>query len=106
MSVLTGIAPQDVLALDGEMFHALVEAADERWPLELELQATAVELLHAQLIAFLRVHAERRTKLPEPLTIERPARAQAEDGPARGARLSVAELARLPGLTGELKGAK
>ena len=31
MSVLTGIGPQELLALDGEMFDALVSAAEERW---------------------------------------------------------------------------
>ncbi|HEY7621688.1 MAG TPA: hypothetical protein VH834_18050 [Solirubrobacteraceae bacterium] len=103
MSVQTGIAPQAILALDGEMFEALVSAADERWPMELELQAMTVELLSAQLLAFLRVHGNGRRSLPDPLTIARPQRARREDdGPERGPRLSVAELARLPGLTAEL----
>jgi hypothetical protein len=104
--VQTGITPQEILALDGEMFDALVTAADERWPVELELQAVAVELAHAHLLAFLRVHADKRTRLPEPIRIDRPAQARAEDGPARGARLSVAELAALPGLTAKLQEAK
>lgn len=103
MSVQTGIAPQALLDLDGEMFEAIVAAADERWPIELELQAVSVELLHAQLLAFLRVHGKQGTRLPEPLTIERPERErQHEPAPERGARMSVGELSRLPGLTAEL----
>jgi hypothetical protein len=105
MSVQTGIAPQQLLALDGDMFDALATAADERWPLELELQATTVELLHAQLLAFLRVYTKQGTKLPDPVSYPRPQAAQ-QDDERRVQRISVAELARMPGLTAELQEAK
>jgi hypothetical protein len=101
MSVQTGIAPQALLALDAPMFAAMVEAADERWPLELELQAQLVELASAQLVAFVQAHSERRVQM-EPLTVPRPSGRREQDGPARGERLGVGELARLPGLTAKL----
>jgi hypothetical protein len=105
VSVQTGIAPQDILALDAPMFAALVTAADERWPVELELQAQALEVASAHLLAFLRVHVKPGTQLPDPFSADalRPQRDEPE--PERGARVSLGELTALPGLTAELKGA-
>ena len=104
MSVQTGIPPRELLALDGDWFDAIVTAADERWPLELELAATGLEVAHAHLLAFLRVHSKESARLPEPLRVERPGQEKPKrDGPAP---VSVAELARLPGLTAELREVK
>ena len=107
MSVQTGITPDELLAMDARMFDALVTAAEERWPLELELQAQALEVASAHLIAFLRVNAKQGTKLPDPLSADelRPEWAKREQPREDGrARISVAELAKLPGLTAELRG--
>ena len=103
MSVQTGIAPQALLALDAEWYDALEKAAEERWPLELELQAQLVELASAHLLAFVRAHSDGKRRLPDPTVIPRPGdRARDEGGPERGQRMSVAELASLPGLTAKL----
>lgn len=102
MSVQTGIGPTELLSLDAEMFEAVVTATDEHWPLQLELAATSLEVAHAHLLAFVAVHSEKGTKLPDPLTVERPGRDKAA-GPER---ISVGELAALPGLTAELREAR
>ena len=51
------------------------------------------------------MNVKKGTKLPDPITVERPGRQEpaADDGRAR---LSVAELAALPGLTADLREAK
>jgi hypothetical protein len=103
MSVQTGIAPQALLALDAEWYDALEKATEERWPVELELQAQLVELASAHLLAFVRAHSDGKRRLPDPVTVPRPGgQARDEGGPERGERLSVAELAALPGLTAKL----
>lgn len=98
MSVLTGIAPQTLLALDGEWFAALDEALEERWSHATELAAQQVELLHALLLTYLRQHSKRGTRLPAPLVVPRPGRgASADAAPAveRPPRISIVELAAL-----------
>jgi len=88
------------------MFDAVAAAAAERWPPEVELAAASLEVAHAQLLAFLRVYSKPGTRLPEPLKVERPG--QPPPPLARetgGERVSLAELAALPGLTADLRGA-
>jgi hypothetical protein len=97
LSVLTGIAPQELLALDAEMYGAMVDAARERWTQELELQAVGVELAHAHLLAFLRVHTKKHTRLPDPLRVERPGQPVAGTSAKTPEPVSIAALAELAG---------
>jgi hypothetical protein len=103
VSVQTGISPTELLSLDGDMFEALLEAATERWSQELELAATHLEVAHAHWVSFLAANTEQKDhgKLPQPLQVERPGRPRPEDPE----RISLGELAALPGLSAELKGA-
>jgi hypothetical protein len=107
VSVQTGIAPQQLLELDGTMFDALVTAAEERWPVELELQAQALEVASAHLLAFVRAHTKPGTRLPAPISADafRPASLKPDESRDDRPRVSIGELAALPGLSAELRGA-
>jgi hypothetical protein len=94
VAVGTGISPRELLALDGDMFDAVLVAYAEHWPPERELLASALEVQHAQLIAFVRAHAKRGARLPEPLRVERPERITEREEPTA---LSVGALAELVG---------
>jgi hypothetical protein len=103
MALSTGISPRELMALDGEMFDALVRAQEEHWPMAHELAASLLEVAHLHLLAFLRVNSKKGARLPEPITWPRPG--QDKDKPAAdpGDRISLTELASLPGLTAELR---
>jgi hypothetical protein len=94
MSVATAIAPQTLLDLDGDTWDALRRADAERWSTVDELLAALVELTHAHLVAFLRVHSRKGARMPAPLEVPRPERAVAESTPRR---LAITELAELAG---------
>jgi hypothetical protein len=84
------------------MFDALVRAQEEHWPMAQELAAQLLEVAHLHLLAFLKVNSKKGTRLPDPMTVPRPGR----DKPAAahpGDRISLTELASLPGLTAELR---
>ena len=98
MSVQTGISPRELLQLDGELFEELVAAVDERWSLELELAASTLEVAHAHFLAYVRAHAQKNVRLPDPLVVERPKRDDS-DSRAHAPRVSVNELAQLSGQT-------
>ena len=95
MSVETGISPRELLALDAEMFDAVVEARSERWTTETELLASALELAHAHFLAFVRVNSKKSAKLPEPLVVERPG--QKTEDVVEPTRMGVLELAAFAG---------
>jgi hypothetical protein len=97
VSVETGISPRELLALDAEMFDAVLEARSERWTTEHELAASALEVAHAHMLLFLRVHSKKNARLPEPLVVERPGQ---RDEEAKPTPMSVVELARLSGKDG------
>jgi hypothetical protein len=93
VSVETGIAPQALAELDAEMFAAVLGAAEKRWTPELELTASLLEVEHAALLAFARVHGRKGQKLPAALRVPRPGE---EERPApRARRVSIRELAQM-----------
>lgn len=93
MSVATGIAPQLLLDLDAETFAALERELEERWSNELELAAVQAEIAHAHLLAFVKAHAKKSARLPEPLVIERPKREKKKEDVPTISVLGLAELA-------------
>ena len=72
MAVACSISPLDVLELDAPTFDALELELSKRWPVELEIAASTLETMHAQLLAFMAAHSKRGTKLPASLRIPRP----------------------------------
>ena len=98
VSVLTGIAPSELLAMDEGLFDALIDAVDKRWTRENELLATLVEVEHAHLLAYLRVHSKSGARLPEPFRVERPGADVVEEETRELAPVvSIAELATIGG---------
>jgi hypothetical protein len=100
VSVATGIAPSELVELDGLMFDALVEAVAERWGPELELAALQVELESSLLIAYAQAHSRKRitatpTVWPRPAWVREGREPELE--PAAAARVGIAELAALAG---------
>lgn len=101
MTVATGIAPGELVELDGLMFDAVARAADERWGPELELAATLVELESTALLAYIQAHSRKRVTA-SPIEWPRPAwvleaREAPELEPAAAVRVGIAELAAMAG---------
>lgn len=61
-----------MLELDAPMFDALELELSRRWPAELELIASLVEVSHAQLAAFVIANSKKGTPAPKTLRIPRP----------------------------------
>jgi hypothetical protein len=102
VAVDTGISPVALLELDGDLFDAVLEAYESRWPLELELAASTFELLHAHALNYRRVNFKGR--VPEVYEWPRPGRQRASSSspaepatPAAPRQVSLAELAELAG---------
>jgi len=97
VAVQTGIPPRELLALEEEpeMWEAVLRAAAERWPPELELAAQSVELAHAHLHLFAQANSKRRVPY-EPLHIERPGRTEEEATP-----VPVVSISHLAGIARE-----
>lgn len=98
MSIATSIAPRELLALDGDMYDAMRDELPGRWTNSEELLAQMVELLHAQLVAFVQVHRKRGSgRVAPPLVVPRPTDDDAAAAPASAQRVSVTELALMAG---------
>jgi hypothetical protein len=83
IAATTGIAPQLLLGLDGDMWRALVKETDRRWTALEELAAITAELLSE----LLRVQLARGgAQPPKPLRVPRPG----SSTPTRRAGLSGA----------------
>lgn len=96
----TGISPDVVLGLDGDVFRALGRAADRRWTAVEELLAFQVELTY-ELVR--RDIAKGGGRPPRPLRITRPV-AEGRDGEAKKPRKSTAgEVLAFAGAFGAVK---
>jgi hypothetical protein len=84
------VSPSGLLELDGRWLAALELAEADRWSIDRELAAAAVELLHAIWCTLLAAHGGKRARIPEPLKIPRPDSAR-----PRPITLGPAELARV-----------
>jgi hypothetical protein len=72
VSVATGIAPSELLALDAELWDAIDRAESERWDVLVELTASTLELLSALGLAWVKIHSKPGASLGEPVSIPRP----------------------------------
>ena len=69
VSAQTGIAPQMLADLDGDVWAALVDAVDRRWTQVEEMLTFQAELLHELIRVTLGIHGRRTL---EPLRLPRP----------------------------------
>ena len=70
MSALTGIPPQSLIDLDASTYDEVIKAVSERWTVNDELTAQAVEVNHAAYVSGL-AGAGVKT-LPDPYHVQRP----------------------------------
>lgn len=86
MAAELGCSPEALLDLDLALFNETAKAVTEKrqreveeagWTQDTELLATACELIHAQLVSFIKANSSDPVSL-EPLHIPRPARLESE----------------------------
>lgn len=100
MSIATGMAPGQLPLRDAAMWDALLDQLERRWSHADEMLAALVELTHAHLLAFLRVHGKKSARLPAPLVVPRPELEPEAADRSRAQRVSIAELAELAATSG------
>lgn len=107
MAAELGCSPESLLDLDLALFTETAKAVTDKrrreveegsWTQETELLATAVELLHAQLVSFIKANSKDAPDI-EPLRIPRPdhVKAPEESGPKVASHDEILALARQGG---------